>query len=257
MASLYDEAWRQGTIFEASLPLDAVVLDEESKLPVRRVGTHGRWVVASQDCDLDQTAIADAEPTVELRPIYSEDPPENWGLRSAKLRLSETDYVQSASPRTHVSAAVLTALKGDGVTVVQPDFWRRRAFTIWLGKRYDRPAVPPSLGPLAKAIAVQVTAKRNRPAGARVRDVLMQFDESANPPLFSLFAVLETAADANDVRTWLAGVSLKIPTDLGVVDRIEAATAQGISLELIEASYSADVTQVTWRSSNPKPEGAI
>jgi hypothetical protein len=40
MVSLYDEAWGQGTIFEATLPLDAVVLNESSGLPERRTGTH-------------------------------------------------------------------------------------------------------------------------------------------------------------------------------------------------------------------------
>jgi hypothetical protein len=118
--------------------------------------------------------------------VYTEDPPQDWGLRSAKLRLTEKDYVQSASPRTLVSAAVLTVLKANGVTISQPSFQRRRAFTIWLGKRYDRPAVPPGLLPLAKQIAEVVNAKRNRLTGARVRDVLMQFDESASPLRFSL-----------------------------------------------------------------------
>jgi hypothetical protein len=85
----------------------------------------------------------------------------------------------------------------------------------------------------------------------------MQFDESPSPPRFSLFAVLENEADENDARTWLSAISLEIPSHLGLLDQIEAATARGISLELIETSYSADVTQVTWRPNNPDPEGAI
>jgi hypothetical protein len=44
--------------------------------------------------------------------------------------------------------------------------------------------------------------------------------------------------------------------ELGVADRIEAASADGIALSTIEASYSADVSQVTWRRSQPDPEGA-
>jgi hypothetical protein len=71
------------------------------------------------------------------------------------------------------------------------------------------------------------------------------------------FAILENEADERDVRTWLSAISLEIPSDLGLVDQIEAATACGISLELIEFSYSADVTQLTWRPNNPDPQGAI
>jgi hypothetical protein len=256
MAALYEEGWHQGTIFEAALPLDAVVLSEASGRPERRTGTHGRWVIATQDCDLDQIEITDPEPTIELRPVYTDDPPPDWGLRSAKLRLTDEEFVKSASPRTLVSAAVLTALKAEGVATYEPAFSRRRAFTIWLGKRYDRPAVPPQLVSLAREIANKVTARRNRPRGARVRDVLMQFDEAGNPTRFSLFAVLENEADEHDARSWLSEVALEIPSDLGVADRIEAATASGISLQLIEDSYSADVSQVTWRPNNPDPQGA-
>jgi hypothetical protein len=257
MVSLYDEAWRQGTIFEATLPLDAVVLNESSGLPERRTGTHNRWVIATQDCDLDQTTTLDSQPVIELRPVFTENPPQDWGLRSAKLRLTEEEYVESASPRTLVSAALLTALKADGFAITEPSSQRRRGFTIWLGRRYDRPAVPPGLVPLARKISEVVKAKRNRLTGARVRDVLMQFDESVSPPRFSLFAILENEADEHEVRAWLAGISLEIPTYLGLADQVEAATARGISLQLIETSYAADVSQVTWRPGKPDPEGAV
>jgi hypothetical protein len=257
MASLYDEAWRQGTIFDAALPLDAVVLGESSGQPERRTGTHNRWVIATQDCDLDQTDTADAEPSIELRPVFMQDPPRDWGIRSARLLLTEQDYVQSASPRSVASAAVLTALKADGAHLSQIDPLRRRAFTTWLGRRYDRPAVPPELLPLAKQIAELVKAKRNRATGARVRDILMQFDDTAEPVRCSLFAVLDDAADEEDVLVWLSSIALKIPVELGVVDQIAAATARGISLELIETAYSADVAQLTWRPNSPAHEGAV
>jgi hypothetical protein len=257
MASLYEEGWRQGVIFDAELPLDAVVLDAVEKHPQRRPGTHGRWVIANQDCDLDMTSAEDPQPSIELRPVYSDDPPQDWGLRSARLRLAESDYVKSESPRTHVSAEVLTTLKVDGAVIGSPSFQRRRAFAIWLGKRYDRPAVPPSLLPLAGKIAQVVRARRNRVAGIRVRDVLMQFDESAVPVRYSLFAIIESAADRGEIRTWLAGIAQDVPPELGVADEIEAATSRGISLELIEYSYSADVTQLTWRPNSPNPEGAF
>lgn len=255
MASLYDEGWRQGTIFAAELPLDAVVLGV-ARRPERRTASHGLWAIAAQDCDLDQTEAANPEPNIELRPVYTADPPPDWGLRSARLRLSERDYVRSTSPRTLVSAEVLTALKAADAEITQPSFNRRRAFTIWLGKRYDRPAVPPEFVPLARRIADLVSIKRRRPTGSRVRDVLMQFDESASPLRFSLFAVLECKEDESVVREWLAAIALEVPAELGVADQIEAATASRISLDLIETSYAADVTQLTWRPNNPDPEGA-
>jgi hypothetical protein len=138
--------------------------------------------------------------------------------------------VQSASPRPVVSAAVLTALKGAGAGIRQIDPRRKLAYTTWLGKRYDRPAVPPELLPLAKKIGELVTARRNRAAGARVRDILMQFEIGSQPVRYSLFAVLDRAADEAEVRSWLSGIALEVPVELGIADQIEAATAGGVRI---------------------------
>lgn len=97
---------------------------------------------------------------------------------------------------------------------------------------------------------------KHRMIGARVRDVLMQFDDSGNPVRYSLFAVLDDPADKEDVRAWLAQVSHAVPTALGVADQIEAADASGIAFSTIESSYAADVSLVTWRRDQPDPEGA-
>lgn len=254
MASLYAAGWRQGSILVAELPLDAVVLDASGR-PSRDQREHGRWALASQDCELDQTETSDAQPTIELRPVYFNAPPSDWGIRSARCRLTDADYVVSASPRALVSAAVLSAALEAGAPRHDVPAARRLAFTTWLGLRYDRPAVPPELLPLARRIAEEVQRPANRPTGQRVRDVLMQFDDAADPVRFSLFAVLDEPGDEQSVREWLAGIAQAIPAELGVADEIEAAPATGISLHLIETSYAADVTQLTWRPNRPEPEG--
>jgi hypothetical protein len=213
--------------------------------------------VASQDCDLDKTEADHPDPTIELRAVFTEEPPEDWGLRSWRLRLTETDYVVSHGPRTVVSAAVLTALVRDGSQRRDLDVSRRLAYTTWLGLRYDRPAVPPELVPLARRISDEVARRNRRPTGAVVRDVLMQFDESETPPLFSLYAVLDNDDDRSRVEEWLGEIALAVPDTLGTPSQLQAATASRISLHLIETSYAADVTQVTWRSDQPDPEGAV
>jgi hypothetical protein len=89
--------------------------------------------------------------------------------------------------------------------------------------------------------------------GRRVRDVLMQFRQG-EPPRFSLYAVLADEADREAIREWLVDIARNVPPELGIGDQFEAETAQGISLHLIETSYAADVTQVTW--GREEPEGA-
>ena len=256
MAYLYEAGWRQGSILEADLPFDAVVLDEASRQPARREGRHGRWVIANQNCDLAFTDCNDDEPSVELRPVFVDDPPVDWGIRSARFRLTETEYIRSTSPRPFVSPAVLTALLASGTSRRDPATSREIALTTWLGLRYDRPAVPPPLVPLAERIGETVRQRSNRPFGQRVRDVLMQFDDSHEPVRFSLFAVIERPEDEQAAREWLSDIARSVPVALGVANRIEAATASGISFELIETSYGADVTQLTWRPGNPEAEGA-
>jgi hypothetical protein len=151
---------------------------------------------------------------------------------------------------------VLKAIMDGGALRREPSASRCQAFRTWLGLRYDRPAVPDNLLPLARRISQEVARSRNRQLAARVRDVLMQFGDGT-PPRYSLYAVLDDAADEDEVRAWLARVTMAVPTGLGVADEIEAASADGIPFSTIERSYSADVSQLTWPRSKPDPEGAV
>jgi hypothetical protein len=256
MASLYAAGWRQGSILVADLPLDTLILGQDGQ-PVRDQGQHGCWVVATQNCDLVQTETHDEEPTIELRPVFTDGPPPDWGLRSARLRLTDTEFVVSASPRPVVSAALLTALVAAGHERRDVAENRRRALTTWLGLRYDRPAVPDDLVALAKRIAEEVIKPERRPIGLLVRDVLMDLDDSTKPHQFSLYAVIQDDQDAEQVRTWLADIARAIPVELGVPAQLLAATAASISIETLEQSYAADVSRLTWRPNSPNPEGAM
>ena len=256
MTSLYELGWRQGSIVETELPMSVVVLDPDSNSPNSRQEIHDLWVIATQDCDLDHFHCDYQEPCIEIRPVYAEDPPESWGIRSAKLLLTEENYVVSTSPRPVVSPAVLTTLLEQGATRREIEAARRMAFITWLGLRYDRPAVPEELVPLARRIAEAVGARRRRETGLRVRDILMELDDSSEPPRFSLIAVLDNAQDEGGIREWLADVATSVPATLGIAARIEAVPATQISLQLIENSYAADVTQLTWRPNDPAPHGA-
>jgi hypothetical protein len=255
MASLYEEGWRQGSIFDAELPLNSVVLGH-SGVPQGDSALHHRWVIASQDCDLDNAECLDTVPCVELRPIYTDDPPTDWGIRSHRLLLTEHDYVISSTPRLHVAPTVLTHLLQENTSIREPVPEQQQAFTTWLGLRYDRPAVPANLIPLAQLISTEIARRRHRPITARLRDVLMQFDDTPTSTRVSLFAVLDDAGDEDEVRTWLVEVGSAIPPELGIVDQVEAATADGIAFSTIEHSYSADVTQLTWRPGGPGSSGA-
>jgi hypothetical protein len=109
MTSLYEAGWRQGSIVEYELPLDAVVVGA-SNAPERSPGTHGLWAVATQDCDLDRAETSAPDPGIELRPLFHLSPPPDWGIRSAKLRLTDHEYADANAPRLTVAPQVLTTI---------------------------------------------------------------------------------------------------------------------------------------------------
>ena len=79
----------------------------------------------------------------------------------------------------------------------------------------------------------------------------MQFDDSAQPVQVALFGVIADSADAEAVRVWLADVATRINSDLGVAAAIEVGTRAQTPLELVETSYAADLSQLTWGRNRP------
>lgn len=254
MASLYDGGWRQGALLRHQLPLDSVVVDDQDQ-PVRESNQHDLWVVATQNCDLDVADDQATEPLIELRPVLVDNPPLQLGLRSRKVRLSRDQpwYLDSDSQRTMVRPAALTAiLSADAEARSTPlTADESTKFKTWLGRRYDRPAVPHEAMDLGRAIAAAVENRRNDPLLSRVRDVLWQY-ELGNPIRFSLFAIIESEDDHEAAREFLVDVTTDVDPELGVADEIEAATSERTSLDLIETSYSADVSDITWRRGHPQ-----
>jgi hypothetical protein len=216
---------------------------------------HDLWIVATQDCDLDGMDPADDVDSVELRPVFNDDPPPTLGIRSRKLRLvrGEPYYLHAESRRAMVSpASLLTIHRAD------PDCreeWlddaRLTALKTWLGKRYDRPAVPPDFVPLARAIASAVNENRRNRAVDDVRDIFAQFGET-DPVTVALFAVIEDDGDRDAVLTWLADVARGVPADLGIVDTIEVGTTAEISFSVVENSFAVDASDITWRGNAPR-----
>jgi hypothetical protein len=252
--NLYADGWRQGSIFHVELTFHGCVLGSDSTATGKAV-TSTTWVIASQDCDLAAASLSDNEAVIEVRPVLESDTDtSDWGIRSHELRLDDTRCVQSDGIPGRVSPALLHQLARDAR---EPPLAGGRAVALrtWLGLRFDRPAVPDHLVPLARDIAKRVRRPGGREIAAGVHDVLMQFDESGASLRAVLFAVVTDDADRETVRRWLADVAKAVPATLGVVVEIDVGTKAETSLELVETSYTADASQITWRG--PDPEGAL
>jgi len=246
-SDLHTAGWRQGSVFDAKLEAMSLTLDGEDVKSEAQTFT--RWVVCTQDCDLRSAATDSDVPCVELRPVAADDPPVDWGIRSRRLRLTEGLHVDASEPRCHVTPRLLQHFRAARFPSL--DEGRARALKTWLGLRYDRPAVPDHLVDLAREVAKRCGSQGGRATAESVHEVLMQFGYDGSTIQVALFAVIADSADAEVVRVWLADAARRIRPELGVVARLDVGTRAETSLELLETSYAADLSQLTWRGIDP------
>lgn len=250
--------WRQGCRLSLGLFLEYLTVGNGSVIPRRTA--HSSWALVAQDCDLAWNAVAGSDSLVELRPVFFDDPPSEWGIRSNRLKLDGSGaYIRADAPTLHVTPDVV--LLAEHETCAHTSSARR--LKTWLGLRYDRPAVPETSVDLARDLAERFRKKKNRPAEERAREILATFDEGADGVLeFGLVAVIphrEADADPSlvaNTRDWLAGVALSVPSSLGLSTSVEAVRDDQVSLAYLEHAYSLDVSSVSWPGTRPGPVGA-
>jgi len=264
MTSLYQLGWRQGSAIIASL--EAAIAHSDEGAAETLTISHDHWIVASQDCDLAAIDSDSNDARIELRPVYEKESgpdfdrgaPNVWGIRSRKFRLNTArDFVHAESMKLMVAPALLYRYAGTRYSVISEE--RRTAFTSWLGRRYDRPAVPEDLVTLAVAVS-KLASKGSRPVRDHVHDLLMTFDVERTPTGVTLFAIVCdpdhgeeccpsgcSGHHVDDARAWMSEVAQALDVQLGIVTSIEAASRAGTSIMILESSYSADVSDITYR----------
>ena len=196
MASLYAIGWRQGSFVGTELPLPGLILDSQGQLTALS-GTHPAWVVASQDCDLNDWDTTLTEPLVELRArIPAADPATEWGIRSKVLRLTQSEAVHCDKAPLRISPEALVNIATPR-QVITPA--RAVAFKTWLGRRYDRPARPDTPAHTRRQRPAGHAARsRNRGRPRRGRDAN---DTDAEPPATVGVDAGATVWDSNHAAT--------------------------------------------------------
>ncbi len=190
---------------------------------------------------------------VELRPRFSlNNASTEWGVRSRTLRLDDNEYVTSDEPPIRLSPAALVKVAGRNPQPVLSSPGRIVALKTWLGLRYDRPAVPDHLVGLARTVAER--ARRVLPPNliSDLHDVLMQFSAQESPPSFVLFAVVCDGGDKEAARRWLAEVGSGVASGTGILAGVDAGYRSEVSLELLETSYSTDLSRLSWPGPDPR-----
>lgn len=247
MSDLYTDGWRQGGVVGGELSVSYFATADDGDHLVTQ--SFSRWIVCTQDCDLHNANVDTEDPLIELRPVLPADRPMDWGIKGRYFKITDDSWIDANAPRCLVTPAFLNRMASSREEVL--DEKRRRYFKAWLGRRYGRPAVPESLVPLAREIAVKCSDRRGRDVSDKVHDVLMQFNEDADPVRVVLFGVVYESDDIDEVRVWLSDVATRIDTDLGVVFDVRVANRANTPLGLVEDSYSADLSQLTWSRRKP------
>jgi hypothetical protein len=170
------------------------------------------------------------------------------GVRSRTFYIGLGDFVHADRPRTHVSPALLATLSP--ASLLLP--WRALGFKTWLGLRYDRPAVPTALVELAKSIGQELRSVFEGPLGTQIWDVLVEYSPGSTRVDYGLVAIVGDAADRERIQATLSEAALRVPVQLGQCTAIKVGGKGDISLDLLENSYSADLSQLTWGSRDPQ-----
>lgn len=237
--SLYNAGWRQGTIFEHQLHLCVNRLSQVGL--TADLQAHDRWIVASQDCDLAGAAL-DSRLEIEVWPLSATDEVVAASLRNRKFGVKPGWMLTHPSARGYIEARALATINPRAEAL---DDRTQRRLKTWLGRRYDRPALPREYEIPAKAIAAAVKSLRDRETDRHVRDVLMVFI-AADPLVIDLYAVVneESTGELERVERWLSEIAAKLGEKTPL--RAWRAVPESLtSLLLVEHSYPADLSQIT------------
>lgn len=241
--SLHDEGWRQGSLIRESLDVHFLGLKDDGTIEDRTL-RHGLWLLVTQDCDLDQTRITNPTRQLELRPVYAQttdDKVEGWRTRNVLVK--EGLVLRADSPKLTLSVAALQALKPKREDDVEED--RRVQIKIWLGLRYDRPAIPKPFLPLAELLYARMIAELPDRFRNVVRDSWVYFEEDASIRLFLILGD-DHQDRVQDVQDWLDDDVIPALIDQEIIVRErQAATSRGTSLWILQTYYGLDKTDLS------------
>jgi hypothetical protein len=233
--SLHAAGWRQGSFFKATIALCVATQHGAEHTE------HDFWVVSSQDCDLAKTAT-DSDELVEVRPIFPWEKQLPMSIRNRRFPIVGGACVDWRAPKVSICANALSTFTIEGA----PSTRHRRYFKTWLGRGYDRPAVPVAQVPVAEAVAIVVKKMDSPEIDAHIRDVLMVFNGD-DPSFVELYAVVlqESRANLDAISIWVNAVAMQVSERGFTVGRREARLESEISLLVIENSYAANLSDIT------------
>ncbi len=235
MPSLHAAGWRQGSI--VSTELSVTIHTNTGNVDCLATIAHGQWLLAEQDCDLEQTPAEDGEKLFELRAIRAHDGKVPSSIGGRETRIDADRCLVAMDIVAKVTARWLTA-HADSRTQIPPN--RRRAIKTWLGFRYDRPAVPAECAIAHQRLINLAKSERKDVRSEDVRDVFVDYVQTTGHPLIAnLQAVIEDGADGAPIHRWLERIRDAVSLDEHfIVGDVNFGTTDEVALSITERAFS-------------------
>jgi hypothetical protein len=239
--SLHAEGWRQGSLIRETLSVHFIDLHDGAV--VDRSEQFDLWLLATQDCDLDQTPCTNSTRQFELRPVLARTRDDKLdGLRSRTILVKGELVLRSDSKKLTLSARALNSFKGRREDDLDEE--RRVQIKTWLGLRYDRPAVPTPFVPLGFRLKTAFIDDLPERFIGVVRDVWVYFETAREVRIFVILVdVHENRAD--DIRDWVADVAATLSDESIIVREQHVEGPNRTPLSVLQTYYGLGLAELS------------
>ena len=239
--SLHAEGWRQGSLIRETLSVHFIDLHDGTV--VDRSEQFDLWLLATQDCDLDQTPCTNSTRQFELRPVLSRTKDDKLdGLRSRTILVNDELVLRSDSKKLTLSARALNSLKGKREDDLDEE--RRVQIKTWLGLRYDRPAVPTPFVPLGLRLKAAFIDDLPAHFIGVVRDVWVYFENEREVRIFVILVDVHKDR-ADDVRDWVADVAATLSDENIIVREQHVEGPDRTPLSVLQTYYGLGLAELS------------
>jgi hypothetical protein len=239
--SLYAEGWRQGSLIRETMVVHFIDLRDGAVVDCSERFDY--WLLATQDCDLEQTPCTNSARQFELRPVLPRTKDDKLdGLRSRTIIVKDEFVLRSDSKKLTLTARALNTLKAKREDDLDED--RRAQIKTWLGLRYDRPAIPTPFVALGLRLKKAFIDEMADDFIGVVRDVWVYFDDEHTVRLFVILVDAQKQR-AQDVRDWTDDVIGNLNDEGIIVSERHVEPPERTPLSVLQSYFGLGLAELS------------
>lgn len=239
--SLYAEGWRQGSLIRETMVVHYIDLRDNAIVDCNEQFDY--WLLATQDCDLEQTPCTNSARQFELRPVLPRLKDDKLdGLRSRTIIVKDGFVLRSDSKKLTLTARALNSMKAKREDDLEDE--RRVQIKTWLGLRYDRPAIPIQFVALGDRLRTAFIVEMPPELVGVVRDVWIYFDDDHTVRLFAILVDAQKHR-AQDVTDWVDDVISLLSDETIIVAERHIEPPERTPLSILQTYYGLGLSELS------------